>query len=802
MRARGVAGAIGRGLARVRGRSRARHLAPHLALRAVVLALGVLAAGEPGFSPALAQSTSAFGAKKPLIASPKPIDQSKPMLLNADELVYDSARSRVTARGNVEIYYNNYAIFADEVVYDQGSGKLEARGNVRIKEPDGAVISADRFEFTDDFRDGFIEGLRVVTKEDARIAAEKATRIDGQTTVYERGFFTPCKPCLDDPSKPPLWQVKAHKITHAQAEGTIYYEGASLEFFGTSIAYLPYFWSPDPSVKRKSGFLSPEVSSSTDLGWRVHMPYYFALAPNYDFTFDPVYLSKQGVLYSGEWRHRLQLGQASGEYNLKFWTIDQDGASLPDTIANRAELDGWRGSLESHGRFKLSSWWNFGWDVTLESDDGFRRFYKVDSVLRTDRISDVFLVGLSERNYLGIYGFHFGGILANDTSNATARVLPLVDYNWLAGEPVLGGELKLNANLVSLTRDSGADLSRVITEAKWRKQMIDRWGQVWTPFAQARGDLYQVSDVTLTNPGLEDKSTIWRGMAAAGLQYQYPFVAHTAAGAFVLEPIAQLVVRPDTVEEKGIPNEDAKSLVFNEALLFGIDKFSGFDRIETGTRLNAGVQATFQAAAGGYARLLLGQSYQLSNATPFALHTGLEERSSDYVAGFYLEPSSAFRLIAQGRFDTGTLETRRADIYSYFNWGPASVSVSYAYQRDLLTLDALGNQVVISPHELVAGGQLKLADHWYLLGGLRYDIANERLLQDTIGLKYLDECFMLTTSYTETFYEDPNLPKNKTFMVRFELKHLGGFNYNGNTNLIAPLATNLPIPGLHNQTTN
>ena len=779
----------------VRAWSRRSAFAIVLAFSAALLALSPVGALAQVKQPKTAEQPT-FGPKTPLLQTPKPLDQTKPMLLNADELVYDSARSRVTARGNVEIYYNNYVVFAEEVVYDQRSGRLEARGNVRIKTPNEEVISADKYEFSDDFRDGFIEGLRVVTREDARISAQKATRTDGQTTVFENGFFTPCKPCKDDPTKPPLWQIKAQKITHAQAESTIYYEGASFEFLGTTIAYLPYFWSPDSAAKRKSGFLSPEVSHSTDLGFTFRMPYYFALAPNYDFTFDPMETTRHGVLWSGEFRHRTTIGPANGEYNIKFWGIDQSASTLPDSITNRGDLEGWRGSIETHGRFKLSSWWSFGWDATLESDDTFRRFYKIDNALRTDRISDIYLVGLSERNYLGIYGYHFGGLLPSDTSNATSVVHPLIDYNWLAGTPVLGGELKFNANVVSLSRENGADMSRVVTEGKWRKQMIDGIGQVWTPFASVRGDLYQVSDTTVTNPGLEEKNTIWRGMATAGLQYQYPFVAHTAAGAFVLEPIAQLIFRPDAVEQKGIPNEDAKSLVFNETLLFGIDKFSGFDRIETGSRFNAGIQATYQSNLGGYARLLVGQSFQLSSATPFAPGTGLEDKRSDYVAGLYLEPSANFRFIGQARFDNETFETNRVDAASLFNWGPVAATVSYAYQRDLLTVDSVGNQIITSPHEITAGGQLKIADYWYLIGGIRYDLANDRRLQDAIGIKYLDDCFMLTGIYTETLYEDPTIAKDRTFMVRFELKNLGGFGPKPSNTALVPTATNLPIPNL------
>ena len=114
------------------------------------------------------------------------IDQAQPLYLQADQLLYDTKSNRVIAQGNVEIYYNNYILTADQVVYDQGTNKLIAEGNAQLKDPNGSITRADRFEALDDFRDAFIQSLSVVTADDTRIAAERATRREGNTTEYER----------------------------------------------------------------------------------------------------------------------------------------------------------------------------------------------------------------------------------------------------------------------------------------------------------------------------------------------------------------------------------------------------------------------------------------------------------------------------------------------------------------------------------------------------------------------------------------------------------------------------------------
>ncbi|MFV0297434.1 MAG: LPS-assembly protein LptD, partial [Hyphomicrobiaceae bacterium] len=230
------------------------------------------------------------------------IDKTQPLYLQGDELVYDTRGNRVIARGNVEIYYNNYILTADEVIYDQGANTLTAKGNAQLKEPNGNIVKSDSIETTADFRDAFIESLSLIGKDDTRIAARRAIRKDGNITEFENGKFTPCK---SDGSQPPLWCISANRVIHDQKNATITYQDAQFEVLGTPIFYMPYFQHADPSVKRRSGFLMPDFANNSVLGYGTSVPYYFAIAPTADFTFDPRYWSKQGVLYQGEWRQKL-----------------------------------------------------------------------------------------------------------------------------------------------------------------------------------------------------------------------------------------------------------------------------------------------------------------------------------------------------------------------------------------------------------------------------------------------------------------------------------------------------------------
>jgi LPS-assembly protein len=109
-------------------------------------------------------------------------------------------------------------------------------------------------------------------------------------------------------------------------------------------------------------------------------------------------------------------------------------------------------------------------------------------------------------------------------------------------------------------------------------------------------------------------------MATAGMEVRWPVLFSTASAAHILEPIGQIFVRPDEPygNTLGIPNEDAQSLVFDASNLFERDKFSGFDRIEGGTRANLGFRYSGDLGGGWTTNAIFGQSYHLAGRNPYA----------------------------------------------------------------------------------------------------------------------------------------------------------------------------------------
>ena len=154
---------------------------------------------------------------------------------------------------------------------------------------------------------------------------------------------------------------------------------------------------------------------------------------------------------------------------------------------------------------------------------------------------------------------------------------------------------------------------------QWRRTFKDDLGQVYTPFVFARGDVYNVSSFQEGNIAGQ-ANTFTRDIAGVGLDYRYPFIVQTGSISQVIEPVGQIIARDGQANNRLVPITDAQSLVFDDTLLFDINKFSGYDQIETGTRTNFGVQYTAQAGNGISIRTVAGESIQVAGPNAFAAY--------------------------------------------------------------------------------------------------------------------------------------------------------------------------------------
>jgi LPS-assembly protein len=799
-----------------------------LLIAAVVATFGLCSA--PAFSQVVAPNELHFPYRSKVPNAP-PLPPNTPMLVRADEIKYDYPNNAVAAVGHVQIYYGGATIEADEVVYDQKNKRLRAQGNARLTEPNGRITYGQIINLTDDYRDGFVDSLRLEAPDDTRYAAARADRSQGNYTVLQNGVYTACEPCKDDPKKPPEWQVRAARIIHDDDEKMIYFEDATIDFFGLPVAYFPFMSSPDTTVKRKSGFLYPTLSTSTAYGVSIETPYYFNLAPDYDLTLYPKFTSKQGAMLEAEWNQRL----LNGSYSIRAAGIYQldPGFFASEYGVGSPETRDFRGTILTAGQFDITKQWVWGWtgvlitDPTFITDYGLGRFngtnldpFHTGASESAEGISQLYLAGRGDRSYFDLRTLYYTGYSELDQQSQLPLVAPVLDYSKVLPQQVLGGEFSYKVNLTSLSREQAsydpiseaavensicanglaetADTAllnksncllrgipgvytRGSAEVDWRRTVVTDNGQMITPFFQLRGDVASV-DVQ-GQPGVSNyiatgESELARVMPVAGLEYHYPLIDVEPWGTQTIEPIAQLILRPNETGIGKFPNEDAQSLIFDDTNLFSVNKFSGWDRVEGGGRVNAGLQYTAQFNGAGTVNALFGQSYQIfglnsytvGDITNAGLDSGLDRNISDYVGRISYQPNSTYMFLARARFDEETFAMERFELETranYDRWGVNFLYGDYAAQPDLGFLTRRQG--------FLAGASFKLTSNWVVTGSAGYDLIAHQFNQTRVGIGYVDDCVMLAFNYVTGYaYNGTATPiQNTSFMLQLSLRTLG-----------------------------
>ena len=340
------------------------------------------------------------------------IDSNKNIKINSDKLNYDKKEEKLVSSGNVVVNLEErYFLKTQEVIFEKDIGEINIKSPTEINDNYGNFfkieelkylikekllkttkikiidIEKNEYRFTNaiiDFsKNKFIgDGVEIDffkntfgdSQNDPRLKGNYVLG-DGNKTLIKKGVFTTCKKNNDCPP----WQLKAQEIEHNKEKKIINYKNAWLEIYEKPIFYFPKFFHPDPTVKRQSGFLIPEIIESSNLGMSVKVPYYKVISENKDFTFSPRIFSKNEGLFQNEYRQVNENSSHVSDFSIKKKGSSSKTHFFSNTLAN-LELDS----------FEISEL-----EVNLEatSHDTYLKSHKISSEITSDQsLLDSFII--------------------------------------------------------------------------------------------------------------------------------------------------------------------------------------------------------------------------------------------------------------------------------------------------------------------------------------------------------------------------------------------------------------------------
>ncbi|MAN56506.1 MAG: LPS-assembly protein LptD [Paracoccus sp. (in: a-proteobacteria)] len=670
----------------------------------------------------------------------------------ADRMILQ-ADNTLIASGGVVVWYQDARLVASRIIVNGDSGDLTIEGPIHLSRPGvtdpgrDAIVIADSAQLDRKLQDGIIRGARLIIARELQLAARQATRSgEGRFTRLDRVVASAC---LVSPQNPtPLWEIRARSITHDAQTRLITFENPQLRAFGIPIAATPFtITAPDPTVDRKSGFLRPEIRTTSNLGFGVKIPYFQTLGDQADLTITP-YVSANRTR-TLELRYRQAFARGVTEWN---------GAISRDDIMPGKT----RGYVFGNAAFDLPRGYRLGIQVQAASDRGYLLDYGITDA---DRLwSGISLERITrEKLFFGRVGNYES--LRDDENNATSPA-QVADVIWQRRfvPDLIGGQGLMEWSAHAHRRPSdadqvGRDVARGSVGLDWRRQEILPGGLVGAAIAGLDADLYRIAQ----DSRYDDVET--RVDPRIGVELRWPLIGGSGGATHLVEPVAQLLWSPPG-SDKEIPNEDSRLIEFDEGNLFSDNRFPGYDARETGLRANLGLSWTRIDPTGWSLGLTAGRVLRNRPDRAFAPDSPLAGRRSDWLLAANYDSGNGLAIANRALFDDDFNISRnelrlgllRPDLQ--VSAGHLWIDSDAAEGRDSDISELTGN----------VGWQVRRG--WWANAETRYDFVADRAQSASLDLAYRNECLTMEMGVSRRFTASDSVRPETSFDLSVRL---GGF---------------------------
>ena len=669
------------------------------------------------------------------VVAPLPEIPDEAIRFNADNADIE-ATGLATLTGDVRMTHGDQTLIAERVTYDRRTQELTAEGNVSLVSPELAM-RGPRMETNVETGEARVESAEYFMAElHGRGNADSIERPDENTVVLHGASYTTC----DEGREAWLLSASRVKLDQAEAEGTAHH--AVLRVGKLPVMYTPWISFPIGDA-RKSGFLAPSFGDSGKRGFEFQLPYYWNIAPNYDATFSPRYMSRRGTQLNGEFRY---LTESSGG-DLQLAWLDDD----------LYEDDRWLGRFRNTTRPTRDS--RIDIDLNGVSDDTY--FDDLDSSL--DVISTTHLERRADARWWWDYGsllVRAQGFQTIDETLTTTqhpyRRLPQVLFEGGVPDAGLGLDYTLRTEWVRFDHDENLTGERVDFLPAVSLPLRTP-GAFIEPRAAWRYTSYRLDDSLPADQREPDRSVPTYSLDS-GLIFEREASAGTRQ---TLEPRLFYVYTPYR-DQDDLPVFDTAELDFSYAQLFREDRFSGADRVADADQLSVALTTRFIDTATGRERLRasIGEVFYFDDrrvTLPGELPQ--TDGESDLAAEVGARLGDFWKIDGSLLWNPEAEQTNRSS--ARIQYRPDSqrvVNLSHRYRRD-----------DFEQAELSFGWPL--TRRWNGVGRWVYDLDGDRDLEVLGGLEYESCCWKLRL-VGRNYVTDNGTEYNSAVYVQLVLKGL------------------------------
>ncbi len=672
-------------------------------------------------------------------------------LLAFAEEISGSPETEIVLKGEAELRRAGSTVKADRIVYKQYEDTARAIGNAEVSRS-GMTFRSPEITYKMDSQSGEANDVEFEYAP-TRLRGEAAcVRFQsGDTTDMENSIITTCRKGDDS------WWIELDKLTIDEFDQTGVGRNAVLKIKGVPVAGVPWFMFP-AGGKRQSGLLAPSLSISKNRGLDIAIPYYWNIAPNYDYTITPRIMTNSGVMLSNEMR-----------LLTKDFSAELYGDYMPhDSSDDAPDSARWAVSGKLSGK---TAGIGYGIDYTKVSDDNYTSDFgnslkdSSDSVLTQD-----FWINFSRKYINGQISVRKNQALDIDgkVTNKPYEKVPEIKLSGYAAN-VAGFELSTNLEATRFKHPTKVEADRFVFD-----QVVSYplQGASWfvTPRAELISTWYNLDKSLTTNGDKHPSYTVPVLSLDAGLTFERETTVGGRGTTQTLEPRVFYTYVPHK-DQSEIPVFDTSLSDMNFAQLFTQNAWSGYDRIDEANHVTTALTTRFLDDETGaeWFRAAIGQRFYLDDYYQYGTNRqrySIEDNKSDFLASVGAKLFSDVTITGFGQYNYDRKDLNRASFG--IRWQPKPMSVVGLYYR---------YNHVNNPESDLNFKQIDLSAQWpisgrlYGLTRLNYSLLKKRWVEALAGFEYVADCWTVRLVGQRYITSED---KNETrFFVQLELHGLG-----------------------------
>lgn len=692
-------------------------------------------------------------------------DTSTHAVLKADEIDGDQQTKTLTAIGNVEVTKGTSTVYADKVTYNKNGGMIRAFGHVKIKDLEVGNIRASNLEIKDDFSSGKFYDSKMIFTDGSYLESPEIDRQTPFITVLQNPIFSICpnpEIAADNElagKRRDFVSIKSTVTTIDREQQVMRSKGGILRFYNVPVLYTPYLRVPLQSKKRDSGFLNPSYAKSTNLGLGIRVPYYFNLAPNMDLTVTPLIgISKNQFIINNDFRHYSTYGNYQGIFEIANNKITSNSNT---TVVSRTNKE-YRWNLIGNGTFDFTKDVGLDFIGNTVGDKDYLRDYHFNYLNYT--LTKVNLDYIKGRDYHAIKAIRIQELEPTANSEAAPLILPQIDSHIETKPFFFKEKFALTSNMTVITRQDGLQYRRA-TMTPEATLPFNIHGNLFAINARAQTDAYSLENNFQFTSRTNDYNSVQTNMKPElSMSWRLPLIRKSETNTLMIEPMINLVTSTYTKNFNKLPNEDSNESELSVSNLFVMDRIAGFDRNESGKRINYGVKSSLFNRFGEFG-LTLGQGYRKAGNAQDVIIRGFTDNNKSNIVGQALYKAAKYFTITYSfQLGESNYSNQVNQITTVLNLSRFTFSSDYLLIRKTTQNPAQKEQINLA-------ASMQITPIWKVTTTMSKDLQSSRTLSRGITLYRDGCCTIFGFSAIETNPSSLSKPQ-KTFNLSLSFKNL------------------------------